>query len=126
MVDLDKMDEIEAQRKKEGIPVTFEMMQLAETSLNIGNMSPQQSQLLNRSMTFPPNKESLKFNIFINARNGWFTELLRLHKVDGEWKTALKVTKDNYSDTTPNATPTLLLEQVDPGFPRSQDGQVEW
>ena len=98
---------------------------VAPIRLNIGTMSPDQRQFLNK-IFLPPNKEVLRFKILINARNGWFTEILRLHKVNGEWKTAMKITKDPLLDDVANAPPTVLLEQVDPEFPRRQDAQVEW
>ena len=77
-------------------------------------------------MLFRSNPESIRYNIFISARNGMFTELLRLRKVNGVWKSAMKVEKKNYSEKTPNAPPTLLKEQVDPDFPKDKNGQIQW
>lgn len=126
IVDLDKADEIEEQSKREGVPITFEMLKLSDTVLTLGNMSPQLSQIPGLFLRFPPNKQRLRFNIFITARNGRFTELLRLRNVNGKWTEAMRVMKENHSDATPNASPTVLLEKIDPDFPRSQDGQVDW
>ncbi len=99
---------------------------VAPIRLNIGTMSAQQQQTANRTLPLPSNKDALRFKILINARNGWFTEILRLHRVNGKWKTAMKITKDPLPDDDANAPPTVLLEWVDPEFPRGQDAQVEW
>jgi hypothetical protein len=123
VVDLDKWDAVEEQSKKGGgAPSALETMKSSETLFDIGNMGPHEARVMNAFVPFPPNKEKLRFNIFINARNGWFTELLRVYKVNGEWRPAIKVTKDNISDTGPDGEPITLMEMIDPAL----KGKIDW
>jgi hypothetical protein len=92
--------------------------------LTIGNMPPGLASM--QGTVTLPDRDLLRYNIFISARNGSFTELLRMRYIDGAWRTAMKVMKDNYSETDPNAAPTLLKEEVDPEFPRNRNSEVEW
>lgn len=97
---------------------TFEMLAQAETQLNIGNMSPKQARIIG-SLSLP-NTEHQGYNIFIGARNGFVTQLIRLQRINGRWKLATKVTRDV------DDKPVVLLEKVDPEFPRDKMGQVQW
>jgi hypothetical protein len=90
----------------------------------IGNLAPGQASM--QGPIILPNRDILRYNIFISARNGMFTQLLRMLYVNGTWKSAMRVQKDNYSDADPDAQPTILKEEIDPQFPRNRNGQVEW
>lgn len=81
-----------------------------------GNVGPKQVALIGRL----PDKWSdiAAFNVFIGARNGFVTELLRRRKVDGEWHRAIRVTRDRDG--------AILYERVDPKFPRNAQGEVDW
>ena len=89
-------------------------LQKAETNLRIGNM------IKATAMAITPfdlgsfsNKD---FNIYFAARNGLFTQLLRLRKIDGKWTTAIKVDKDGKT----------VFEKVDDDFPKTKQGQIQW
>jgi flagellar biosynthesis GTPase FlhF len=120
IVDLDKFNAM----SKRG-EITIETVMQSEGILNIGNMSPNLAQM-REVPPFSPTAEELNYNIFISARNGSFTELLRLKKINGVWKSALKVERGNFSDANPNSLPTLLFEQIDAGFPLDKNGRVVW
>jgi hypothetical protein len=92
--------------------------------LDVGNMPPNSASPLSR-IPFS-NSEKIRYNIFISARNGFFTELLRMHKVNGVYKYAIKVTRDEFSDETPDAPPTILMEKIDQDFPTNKDSHVDW
>ncbi|OAI46191.1 hypothetical protein AYO43_01305 [Nitrospira sp. SCGC AG-212-E16] len=89
-----------------------------EVQLRISNIAPNQSSMLK---TVQLGTDPLKWNLFFNARNGFFTELLRVRRVGNEWKTALKVIR-----TRSPSNDQVLLEKIDSGYPLSKDGQVEW
>jgi hypothetical protein len=95
-----------------------EMMTQADTYLNIGNIGPSQSAF--RGHWELPNADQQGYNIFISARNGFVTQLLRLRRVNGEWKSATKVRRDIDQDAI------VLYERIDPEFPRDAAGQVQW
>ncbi len=89
----------------------------SETSFSIGNLSPNSSQVLGN---WPlPSTDEQGYNVFFNARNGFFTQEIRMRRVNGLWKQAMRVTK------TETGNP-LLYEQIDPEFPRDEQGQVKW
>jgi hypothetical protein len=55
------------------------------------------------------------FNIFWTARNGGFIQQLRFRRVDGQWYHATKVERG-----------AVLLEEIQPGYPRNEQGEVDW
>jgi hypothetical protein len=81
-----------------------------------GNLGPKQVNLIGR---LPPDwAKVLDLNIFIGARNGFVSELLRRRLIDGEWQRAIKVTRDMDNQ--------VVYEKVHPKYPRDPSGQVEW
>ncbi|SRR5260370_36505472 len=56
------------------------------------------------------------FNIFYSARNGFWTQELRLQLVDGKWLTATRVTRTEIGSK--RKTPEKLFERIDKDFPR--------
>ncbi|MHC4198197.1 MAG: hypothetical protein ACYSRP_09905, partial [Planctomycetota bacterium] len=69
-----------------------------------------------------PNTQQQNFNVFISARNRFVTQLIRLQRIKGFWKSATKVTRKIYEENKS----VVLLEKVDPEFPRNNTGQVQW
>jgi hypothetical protein len=59
-----------------------------------------------------PNEDSRAFNVFIVARNGRFTESVRLRRVNGVWNTAKIVDVSYYSGLQ-----GVALEESDKDFP---------
>ena len=88
------------------------------TTYSAGNMPPQSTRLV--GTTFPVKPGTRRFNIFFVARNGFFNEALRLvpdqKTKGGSWLKAIQVTKNN----------KVVLESIDPTFPRGPDGTVQW
>ncbi len=97
---------------------TYEDMQKNETHLDIGNLSSKQARMLG---PIKIGDSGAKLNLFFAARNGFFTESLRIQKVSGEWKVAIKVENTPTSDEV-----KVLYERTDEGFPLNQEGEVEW
>ena len=88
------------------------------TTLNVqlGDLVPSFAKMFVATIPLPAQADIARFNIFFIARNGAFTQLLRLRKVDGEWVSATKVEKDGIK----------RHEQVHPKFPRVSSGDVDW
>jgi hypothetical protein len=89
-----------------------------EVQVSISNIAPNQARMLK---TVQLDNDPLRWNLFFSARNGFFTELLRVRRVGNEWKTALKVIR-----TPASSHEQLLFEKIDSGYPLSTNGQVEW
>jgi hypothetical protein len=89
-----------------------------EVQVSISNIAPNQARMLK---TVQLGSDPLRWNLFFSARNGFFTELLRVRRVGNEWKTALKVIR-----TPASSNELLLFEKIDSGYPLSTNGQVEW
>ena len=89
-----------------------------EVQSSVSNIAPNGQSMLK---TVQLGTDPLRWNLFFNARNGYFTELLRVRRVGNEWKTALKVIR-----TRSPSKHEVLLEKVDSGYPLSKGGQVDW
>ena len=61
------------------------------------------------------------YNIFTTARNGSFTQCVRMILVGQSWICATKVEKKNADDSQ-----SLVHENIDAGFPRNPDGSITW
>jgi hypothetical protein len=107
--DLDKSDEVESRG------ITLETMKLTNTNIAIGNLLPGHTRKIAQMNL--GNATERRFNIFFNARNGDFTQVLRFRKVGGRWQHATKV--DRGKDLPP-------FEEITPGYPRNNKGQVDW
>lgn len=110
-----------------GQQLTPETYMKADTVLNVGNLSPGlATTLMSQPIINLGDRLQAKYNIFITARNGSFTELLRMRKINGRWQEAMKIERKNFSGENPRALPTLLKEKIDPDYPRGANGQIEW
>jgi len=94
---------------------TLKKVQQAEIYLTIGNMikGTASSVLREVRLGHGPKRD---FNIFFNARNGLYVQLLRLRKVDSKWVSAIKVERNNET----------VFEQVAEKFPRDEEGKINW
>jgi hypothetical protein len=90
-----------------------------ELHFNIGNVAPHNSRML---VPIPLSNDSLRWNIFFSARNGFFTEILRMRRINNKWKTALKVVTNGSNGEVAKT----LFEKVDPDYPVGENGQVDW
>ncbi len=104
--------------------LTFDGIEKSSIHLNVGNMSPGVSNIM-QGISFS-NHNKIGYNIFIFARNSSFTEELRMQNVKGVWRSAIRVMRNNYSDENPNSPPKIVLERIHPDFPRNKDGEVDW
>jgi hypothetical protein len=80
--------------------------------MEVGNLIPRGARILGE-ITFP-NSDSKDFKVTIRARNGGFTEWIKLRKVNGVWTRAVRV---HPGDVNPSGS--ILYEFVDAGFPSS-------
>lgn len=81
-----------------------------------GNLGPKQVSVLGRLPIEWQRIENL--NIFISARNGFISEMLRRRLIDQEWQRAIKVTRDRDNK--------VIFEKIHPKYPRDASGQVAW
>ncbi|MBV6505258.1 MAG: hypothetical protein ILNGONEN_00816 [Syntrophorhabdaceae bacterium] len=88
-------------------------------NMNVGNLPPHSVKTLGNVKL--PNSDSKNFEVTILARNGSFTERLRLRKKRGEWKWAFRVHAGNNRDES-----TVLVEKADVEFPRDNNGKIQW
>lgn len=94
---------------------TLSTFQLSDTNINIGNLiSGHSMSLRGWSIKHSP---AQSYNVFFAARNGSFTQLVRMRKINGKWLTATKVSNQNNE---------VLHEQIDTNFPRNIDGTIAW
>ncbi len=109
IVDLDKWEQL---------GLTAQNLFKAEARINIGNLSLNQASALG---TWPlPNSDQQRYNLFFVARNGFWTQLLRLRRVQGRWKVATRITQESGKKVR------VLFEKIDKDFPRDKLGMVQW
>jgi len=65
------------------------------------------------TFTPPADQISRRFNVFINARNGGVTELIRLRRVNNSWRAATRATASFYDGRS-----GIVLEEIDKDFPK--------
>jgi len=106
IVDLQKLRDIKDN--------TFTSFMQTQTVLKIGNLA--RKTVLALSSLDLGNSSKRDFNIFFIARNSQFEQLLRLRKINDKWVTATKVERDG----------KVIFEKIDEGFPRTDQGQVQW
>jgi hypothetical protein len=74
---------------------------------------------------YPPfSGDKQDFNVSFSALNGFWSEAIRLKKVNGEWVQALKVTRIVINNG--KVSSKVVLQQVDKTFPKSSHGIVDW
>ncbi|WP_039918725.1 hypothetical protein [Cellvibrio mixtus] len=85
------------------------------TMKHVGNMIPTQSNIV--FAVDVKDYSELSFNIFFTARNGLFSQLLRIKKINDSWVSAIKgLNKDG----------DIIFEHVEELFPRDSSGNVNW
>lgn len=106
IVDLQKASQLKGQ-------FSLDTMKYTDATVQIGNLIPRAGSVL---QTFQLGDVMQRdFNIFFSARNGMFEELLRLRKIDGHWRRALRVRRNEKT----------VFEKIDKEFPRNNKGEVE-
>jgi hypothetical protein len=94
----------------------------ADTNWQIGDLGVASSRMLGR-FVFDDGTDKRNFNIFFTGTNGFWTELLRLRKVNGTWLEAVRVTRDKVEGS--KLSSEKAFEQVEAGYPRVS-GKVDW
>jgi hypothetical protein len=116
IADLQKMEVLEEKMKATGSNILdFQEVMKANTIIQIGNMAKGPSASPIGPFSLGTGIER-GFNIFFSARNGVFTQLLRMKKINDKWINAAKVERDG----------KVLFEKIDSDFPRNSDGNVDW
>ncbi len=106
------LDEFESELAK---PKGSANLMTVGSNLNIGNLSPKTASFSGVAIK---EKSIIRINVFFTARNGTFSEQIRIAKVGNEYKVALQVS--GLDSTQP------LFEKIDEGYPVSADGGVTW
>ena len=114
IVDLDRVDELRKDKKYS----YFDALEKATVHKKVGNLAPSAARWFGEWNL--PAKGQARYNIFINARNGFVTELARLKFIDGKWTSAYQVKRELEGKTM------LLYEKVDSGYPLNVEGEVDW
>lgn len=85
MVDLDKFDAI----TKANPRVTLEELSKADQVYYLDTLNPNQAVRIG-NLTLPADRDEKSYNVFVLARNGELSELLRFRRFNGAWLRALR------------------------------------
>jgi len=92
---------------------TYEDFRRTVTNINVGNLAGSCKVLGKLNLGSGDEK---KYTVNIIARNGFFTQLIRLKRIEGKWIIATKVMKEEIK----------VWERIDSAFPRNTAGDVNW
>ena len=81
---------------------------------NLGNINPGQGVIVGEYNLIDLKEK--KLNIFFYARNGTFTQVMRLKNIKNKWVSATQVKKENQ----------VLFTQIDSDYPRTNEGEIDW
>jgi hypothetical protein len=95
------------------VPVTAQMSGNSEIHRTFGNLTP--GHAISQGSWNLGDGENKNYNIFWNARNGGFVQLLRFRKINDQWYFATKVQRDK-----------VIFEKIQEEYPRNQQGTVDW
>ncbi|HAU8253846.1 TPA: hypothetical protein I7148_21570 [Vibrio vulnificus] len=107
IVDLNKFNALQGNFNIHSLSTT-------EINLNIGNLIPELAVMKQSIQLGHPTAQN--YNVFFSARNGTYTQEIRMRKVQGDWKTATRVTNSDGDE---------IFEQVDKNYPLV-NGAVDW
>ena len=124
LVDLQKFNRLTST----GRPLTIETVTGADTVYNIGDLPRTTSRIIGRLNINEEPGDKRDFNIFFSGMNGFWSEQLRMRRVNGHWLRAFKVTRDTTRvvrgpPRSNRMVYTEIYRKIDPGFPpmKSED-----
>ncbi len=97
----------------------FEKLSESEIKRHIGTLPPKQARMQGR-LWLPSDRDYYAYNVFMGARNGFFSQIIRLRLVNGKWKCATKVFGGGGEDAE------LIFEHAEPDFPLDAAGEPRW
>ena len=104
-------------------PVTMDNVFSADTIYHVGELNTKGSKMLGAfDLTSEPG-DARNFNIFFSGLNGFWVETLRLRRVNGQWKQAVRVIRNEVHAS--KSETVELYQHVDPEYPLT-DGKVVW
>jgi hypothetical protein len=110
---------LERETQKGTLPVesvvdAMQLMSLGSKVIPVGTMAPQILVPIGKLNLPDADKQSFQMDIW--ARNGHAVQLLTYRRVNDVWKGAMRTYK---RDNT-------VKEDIEPGFPRNEKGEVKW
>jgi hypothetical protein len=115
-VDITSLNEI---TKKGGSSAVVQAMESFTTSFDIPTMAPHTA-TMNVFRLPIRHADKQDFNVFFSARNGFWSELIRLRKVNGAWTQAIRAARD-FTDVKVERH-SLPWTHIEPQYPKP----VEW
>jgi hypothetical protein len=94
--------------------------ELLGTQITVGELSPTNAKMEFEQVILLSDSARVDFNVFFDARNGDWTELLRMRKVGNNWVEAIRVVRETYYKNGKTAEKTIF-EQIPKEFPEVPD-----
>jgi hypothetical protein len=88
---------------------------LTQDTIDVGDVAADEHMGLAFDRPIPMSNGSGSFNIFFSARNGSWSESLKLVNMNGKYLQAIQVRRGD----------KVIFEQIADGFPRNQKGEIE-
>jgi hypothetical protein len=100
-------------------PPTLQAISEWAVNFDVPNLAPGQNYMPLHAWPMP-DRDEVRYNVLISARNGYFNQVLLLRRVDGVWESATRVRRGAYTDGP------VIYEQVFPRYRRNPDEKIEW
>jgi hypothetical protein len=111
IVDLERLFE----QQRNGVPLTLDTVRIPDTYVTIGSMAKGTGWSNQQIHINLGDKDYRSFNIFFSARNGIWSEALRMRRVNGKWSSAFRIRNANGRDNS------IWKTQIDKDFPGKPD-----
>jgi hypothetical protein len=98
----------------------------AEVKIHLGNMGAGSSFWSERHSTLPFDRSHNAFNVFFDARNGFWHEALRYRDVGTHRAMALIVWREALGGRVFSPKELVIFKKVDKDFPLHESGEVKW
>ena len=102
-----------------GIP--FKAGRAAMVTIPVGNLAVGSQEFLLDHVIYFSNEQSQDFRVSFSARNGFWSQDIKLRRVEGDWRKWLMA----FRVTRGNKPKKVLLTHVDEGFPIPV-GKIDW
>jgi hypothetical protein len=92
------------------------------TQISIPSLGPSGTTLRVKGFEFPENVDRITYTVNFSTPFQQFDQYLKLRKVNGKWKQAYRVHREDES----GKGVVVLQEHVEEGFPPDKGGKVDW
>lgn len=113
---------LETEKPRFGTSEEIEKLDKLSKQISIPSLGPSGTTLRVKGFEFPENVNRITYTVNFSTPFQQFDQYLKLRKVNGKWKQAYRVHREDES----GKGVVVLQEHVEEGFPPDKGGKVDW